>query len=311
MTTSHQKPNQQKSVVADAQQGLSLALATKPQGETKMALWGKTDALASAPKFIARRAFFDSTAVNTTAETINIIGSNTGFATGDEVVYGINGGTVIGGLTDAATYYVRVVGAGLIELYDTYARAINTGATTGRLNITGAGVGTHILQRTTAANASAGQPGIFFVDAQEAQVTANKAKGITGAGWWAYRTYTDAQSATRHKAECLIAIAVGAVAAGDAEDTVVVDLVITIGTQPASEEITSGDDVTLTVAATINGAVPLTYQWFDASDDSEVEGATGTDLELTDVTEAASYYVIVSGAGVTATSDTADITIAE
>jgi hypothetical protein len=275
-----------------------------------MALWGKTDALVSAPKYVARKAFFDSTAVNTTAETINIIGSNTGFATGDEVAYSINGGTVIGGLTNNATYYVRVVGAGLIELYDTYARAINTGATTGRANITGAGVGTHILQRTTAANASDGQPGIFFVDAQEAQAAANKAKGITGAGWWAYRTYTDAQSATRHKAECLIAMAVSAIAAGDAEDDVVVDLVITIDTQPASDEITSGDDVTLTVEASINGAVPLTYQWFDSSDDSEVEGATGADLALIGVTTAASYYVVVSGGGVTATSDTADITIA-
>lgn len=279
-----------------------------------MALWGKTDALASAPKFIARKAFFDSTAVNTTAETINILSSNTGFATGDAVLYSINGGTVIGGLTNATTYFVRVVGAGLIELYNTYSNAINTAAVTGRLNITGAGVGTHILQRTTAANVFGDHVyngrQIVFVDAQEAQVAANKAKGITGAGWWAYITYTDAQSTTRHKAECLVAMAVQASDSGDAEDTVAVDLAITIGSQPDSDEITSGDDVTLTVAATINGAVPLTYQWYDASDDSVVVGATATSLVLENVTAPASYYVIVSGGGVTATSATADITIA-
>ena len=279
-----------------------------------MALWGKTDALASAPKFVAHKAYFDSTAVNTTAETINILSSNTGFATGDAVLYGINGGTVIGGLTNATTYFVRVVGAGLIELYDTYAHAVATGATTGRLNITGAGVGTHILQRTTAANAFGDHNynghQIVFVDAQEAQVTANKAKGITGAGWWAYRTYTDAQSSTRHKAECLVALAAGAVAAGDAEDTVAVDLAIVIGTQPASQEITSGADVTLTVVATINSAVPLTYQWYDASDDSAVEGATSDTLELANVTAEASYYVIVSGDALTLQSDTAAITLA-
>lgn len=273
-----------------------------------MALWSNTDALASTPKYVARKAFFDSTAVDTTAETINIIGSNTGFATGDAVSYNINGGTVIGGLVDGTTYFVRVVGAALIELYDTYANATATSGTTGRLNITGAGVGTHTLQRTGAANAAAGQPGIFFVDAQEAQVAANKAKGITGAGWWAYRTYTDAQSATRHKAECLVAMAVGAVAAGDAEDTVAVDLAITIGTQPQSIAIVSPDDVTLTVAATINGAVPLSYQWYDASDDSAVEGATAATLELTEVTAPVSYYVIVSGGGIELQSDTADIT---
>jgi hypothetical protein len=44
MTMSHQKPNQQKSVVADAQQGLSLALATKPQGELKWH-YGETQTL--------------------------------------------------------------------------------------------------------------------------------------------------------------------------------------------------------------------------------------------------------------------------
>lgn len=101
-----------------------------------MALWGKTDALASTPKYVARKAFFDSTAVNTTAETINIIGSNTGFATGDAVAYSINGGTVIGGLVDGTTYFVRVVGAALIELYNTYANATAASGTTGRLNIT-------------------------------------------------------------------------------------------------------------------------------------------------------------------------------
>lgn len=277
-----------------------------------MALWGKTDALASAPKFVARKAYFDSTAVNTTAETINILSSNTGFATGDAVLYGINGGTVIGGLTDATTYYVRVVGAGLISLYDTYAHAIDTGATTGRANISGAGVGTHILQRTTAANVAGDHVynghQIIFVDAQEAQATANKAKGITGAGWWAYRTYTDAQSTTRHKAECLIAMAVGSVAAGDAEDTVAVDLAITIGTQPLSAAIVSPDDVTLVVEATINGNVPLTYQWYDASDDSAIEGATAATLVLTAVTAPQSYYVIVSGGGIELQSDTAEIT---
>jgi hypothetical protein len=279
-----------------------------------MALWGKTDALASAPKYVTRKAYFDSTAVNTTDDTINILSSNTGFATGDAVLYSINGGTVIGGLTNGTTYTVRVVGAGLIELYDTYNHAIDLEATTGRLNISGAGVGTQILQRTQAANAFGDHNYngriIVFVDAQEAEVTANKAKGIKGAGWWAYRTYTDAASATRHKAECLIAMSVSAASAGDAEDSVAVDLAITIGTQPLTQEIASGDDVTLTVVATINGSVPLTYQWYDASDDSALDGETSTSLVLTDVTVAASYYVIVSGGSVTAQSDDADITIA-
>lgn len=279
-----------------------------------MALWGKTDALASAPKFIARKALFDSGEVNTTDNTLDILYSNTGFATGDAVLYSINGGTVIGGLTDATVYFVRVVDAGEIELYDTYAHAIDTAATTGRLDITGEGVGMHILQRTLAANAFGDHVyngrQIVFVDAQEALVEANKAKGITGAGWWSYITYTDAQSNTRHKAECLVAMAVDAVDAGDVEDDVAFDLEITIDADPQSIEITSGDDVTLSVVALINGDAPLSYQWYDASDDSAVEGATTDTLELTDVTAPASYYVVVSSGDLEKTSATADITIA-
>lgn len=279
-----------------------------------MALWGKTDNLAGTPKFVARKAFFDSTAVSAADDTINILSSNTGFATGDAVYYSINGGTVIGGLTNATTYYVRVVGAGLIELYDTYAHAIDTGATTGRLNISGAGVGTHTLQRTAAANVFGDHNyngrQILFVDAQEAQVAANKAKGITGAGWWAYRTYTDAQSTTRHKAECLIAMAVGATDSGDAEDSVAVDLAITITAQPDADGvvyIVSPDDVTLSVTATINGDVPLTYQWFDASDDSEIAGATSASVTLEAITAPQSYYVVVSGGGVSLQSNTVSV----
>lgn len=290
-----------------------------------MALWGKTDALASTPTFVARKAFIDSTAVDTTAETINILSSNTGFATGDAVLYSINGGTVIGGLTDATTYFVRTVGAGLIELYDTYARAINQSATTGRLNITGAGVGTHILQRTGAANVYGDHVNngrtIIFVDAQEAQVTANKAKGITGAGWWLYRTYTDAQETTRHKAECLVAMAVGAVAAGDREDTIAVDLAITIGTQPANTTVdlsdSETDTATFTVVATVNSAVPLSYQWqkqeAGAGAWTAITGATAASFTTGVLTVVADntdkYRVVVSADAISLTSDAATLTV--
>jgi hypothetical protein len=287
-----------------------------------MALWGKTDALASAPKFVARKARFDSTAVNTTADTLNILSSSTGFATGDAVKYSINGGTVIGGLTDGTTYTVRVVGAGLIELYDTYDHAIDLEATTGRLNISGAGVGTHILQRTQASNGfgdhvTNGRQ-IIFVDAQEAQVTANKAKGITGAGWWAYRTYEDSDENTRHRAECLVAMSVTASDAGDAEDTITVDLAITI--DGGLDDVTAApeDDVTFVVEATINAALPLSYQW------QKQTGGTGAWANVTGATEAEiaveaveladdgdKYRVVISAEGITLTSDAATLTVTE
>lgn len=277
-----------------------------------MALWGKTDNLAGKPKFVARKCLFDSTAVNTTAETIDLINANTNFATGDAVYYSINGGTVIGGLTDATVYYVRRVGSGTIELYDTQAHAAAAPATTGRLNISGAGIGTHILQKTLAvANTNDHtypSKVLVFVDQAEAQKAANKAKGIHGGGWYLYSTYTDAQSNTRHKAELLAELQVLPGVSGDAEDVIAEDLVITIDTQPQSVEITSPDDVTLTVEASVDGDAELTYQWYDASDNSVVEGATSATLELTNVTAPVSYYVVVSASGMAETSNTADIT---
>ena len=45
---------------------------------------------------------------------------------------------------------------------------------------------------------------IVFVDETEAGLAANKSRGITAPGWWAYRTYTDAAGNTRHKAEHLM-----------------------------------------------------------------------------------------------------------
>lgn len=146
------------------------------------------------------------------------------------------------------------------------------------------------------------------VSATEEAVTANKAKGMQHPGWVTVRSYTDQHGNTRYKSETLVAA--GSLTSDASDDSTVADLVITIGTQPASQEVASGSDVTLTVAATINGRETLSYQWYDASDDSAVEGATSASLVLADVVAPATYYVIVSGGNVTATSNDAAITIA-
>lgn len=66
------------------------------------------------------------------------------------------------------------------------------------------------------------------VSVEEAGVAANKAKGVTHAGWVQYRTYTDANGNTRHKSEVLVAMGSMVQAGGDlvADDT-------TIGIDPA------------------------------------------------------------------------------
>jgi hypothetical protein len=177
-----------------------------------MALWGKSDNLASAPKYIAKIAAFNSATIDIATDTINILNSGTGFSTGDAVIYTINsGGTAITGLTTATTYYVRAVAAGVIELYNTFANAIAAPSITGRLDMTAAGVGTHTLQRTplipnTFSDHDYNGRAIIFVDLTEAQLPANRAKGLNSVGWWSYRLVTNSDASTTHHSECLVAM---------------------------------------------------------------------------------------------------------
>jgi len=246
-----------------------------------MALWDKTDNLAGTPKFIARKAWFNAAStdvVSAANDTINLVPSNTGFNTGDEVMYSINGGTVIAGLTNNTAYFVRVVGSGLIELYGTYAQAIAAPATTGRLNITGVGAGVQTLQRTGKENPFIGESGIYFADRGEAQLVGNKLKGIKYPGWWLYKTYTDVNSVVRHKAECLVALDVLAVTSGDAEDVVLSDVYVFIATQPVNLTRVAPNTANFTVAATIEPTGTITYQWQRSTDGGTVFAnvATGT-----------------------------------
>jgi hypothetical protein len=271
-----------------------------------MALWGKTDTLASKPKHLTKLNTFDATdtdVVNTTAETIAI--PSHGFATGDAVAYE-SSGSAIGGLTDGTTYFVIRVDANTIKLATNASNA--TAGTAINLSAVGAGEA-DTLQLTA--------PTVFFVDANEATVAANKAKGITGAGWWLYRTYTDAQTTTRHKAECLVSMAVAAADSGDAEDTVTVDRAITITEQPEDATVVVGDDVTFSVEATATGVGAITYQW------QKQTGGTGSWANVTGATESEytiegveigedtdKYRVIVSTAGAAnVTSDAATLTV--
>jgi hypothetical protein len=189
-----------------------------------MALWNKTDNLAGKPKFVAKKAVFDSTQVDTTAETISLLGASTDFPTGTEVVYSVNGGTAIGGLTDGTTYYVHRNDSGHIALYDTQADAIAGGAT-GKINLTSAGIGAQILQSTGAANQGFDHNyngrGLYFEDTNEATVAANRARGLKTPGWNTYISYTDANGNVRHKSETLVAVKATQAQSGDATDDAV------------------------------------------------------------------------------------------
>lgn len=128
----------------------------------------------------------------------------------------------------------------------------------------------------------------IFVDATEAQQAANKARGLNGAGWWLYNSYTDAQGETRFKTELLVAIQETAAAAGDrADDATAADAayVITIGTQPANQNTASGEATFSVVATVTSGGGALAYQWqkkvVGQTRWTNVSGATADSLALT------------------------------
>ena len=73
-------------------------------------------------------------------------------------------------------------------------------------------------------NKSNDRDNAIFVDLTEAGVAANRAKGITGPGWWLYHT-----SNSRHYAECLVPMKVSQSDVGDlgvTGDTAVEDAIV-------------------------------------------------------------------------------------
>ena len=106
------------------------------------------DGIATGDIVLIEKAFevsFASASVPVTATDLFTIASHP-FSTGDRVQYDINGGTVIGGLTDQVIYYISVASSSTfylcLTLDDAWDRA-NGDATD--IDITGLGVGTHIF----------------------------------------------------------------------------------------------------------------------------------------------------------------------
>jgi hypothetical protein len=272
-----------------------------------MALWGKTDALASAPKYIVRKALFGTAAVSTAASTIDLRNSSTGFNTGDGVVYFNGGGASITGLTSGTTYYaVRQATAGVYKLSTSEAGAK---AGTGLVTLTGTGNAAQYLQRNAEGNEStAANNGdhvyngkdLYFIDINEAQQPENRARGLKGPGWWLYRSWTNADGSVAKHAECLVALggqsdklqattgdSGATLRAGGSDDSIAVDGTITITAQPANISKVAPATALFSVTATLAGAGTLAYQW--QVQQSTESGATWTNVSTGTGGTTASY----------------------
>ena len=104
---------------------------------------------------------------------------------------------------------------------------------------------------------------IVFIDAAEAALNENASRGITGPGWWAYKTYTDGAGNTRHKAECLAFISNPDGTESQSDDTIAADVAsaVTISAQPAASTSSSGAGTFTLSTSTTGTPGALAYVW--------------------------------------------------
>ena len=132
---------------------------------------------------------------------------------------------------------------------------------------------------------------IVFVDETEAGLAANKERGITAPGWWAYRTYTDNAGNTRHKAEHLMVLTNPEANADEtlSDDTIAADAANTITFSTNNTDKTaSGGAATFLVAVSVTNSGTAAFQWQRRTSTtgrfSNISGATATTLALTGLT---------------------------
>ena len=129
---------------------------------------------------------------------------------------------------------------------------------------------------------------IVFVDETEAGLNENKTRGITAPGWWAYRTYTDHNGNTRHKAEHLMILTNPEANADEtlSDDTIAADVAsaVTISAQPAASTSSSGAGTFTLTTSTTGTPGALAYKWQRQTANATtrwVDIAAGTDAGIT------------------------------
>jgi hypothetical protein len=245
-----------------------------------MALWGTTDDLAGAPKWLTSVESFvagnvDVANTGDTPNSITIAGH--GIANGTKVVLTATPNL---GTTTNGVYFAKVVGD-VITLHDTFTAPTTFSAPK---DLTAANAGTLQIIPTDVdvafAKSAAPKANVFFVDEAEAEATGNRNKGLRTPGWYKFETYADASqsNATRYKAELLCAIGENGHASQSdtgVDTTATEDDVIAGGNTAITitnnvQSITISDGVTdadaFNVTATVTDSAQYTVQWQESTD---------------------------------------------
>ena len=143
---------------------------------------------------------------------------------------------------------------------------------------------------------------LVFVDTTEDGIASNKSRGISGPGWWLYRTYQTHNGTAKHKAECLVPMKVAAGTSGDdADDTLAADVLetITVGTQPANSTSSSGAG-TFVAAFTVDQSGTKSFKWQRQTASAttrwvDIAANTDTGITYADFTTATLAYSALGG----------------
>tara|TARA_S200000501_G_scaffold349958_1_gene366535 strand:+ start:7333 stop:8406 length:1074 start_codon:yes stop_codon:yes gene_type:complete len=213
---------------------------------------------------------------------------------------------------DGVNYIVRTVASTTsIELHKAYAGSTNNSLAASKVirRTPPKAVAEYVIK---GGDSTTSTTELLFLDATEASLSENKSRGLSGGGWWSYRTYVDVSGRTRHKTELLAAVSAAASASvGDTEDVITADATsaITISSQPASATtfFPAGAVGTFTSNGAADGSRTAgTYTVTNAAGNAS---GTGADFTVVVAANGTPTVTLVSGGTGYANSET--ITIAD
>ena len=194
---------------------------------------------------------------------------------------------VVGDVLDLAgvNYIVKqVTSTTAIELHKAYAGSTNNSLSGAIRRTPPKAVAEYVVKGGDSNSYS-----LVFCDTTEDSIASNKTRGISGPGWWLYRSFVSHNGGTKHKAECLVPLKVAAGTAGDySDDTLAADVLetITVGTQPANSTSSSGAG-TFVAAFSVDQSGTKQYKWQRQTKNATtrwvdiVGGAGGLDTGIT------------------------------
>lgn len=254
-----------------------------------MPLFGKTDALASIPKYLEIGRIV----------AINVLNGGSGYTNGATVAVTITGSNAIAATATA------VVSGGVVQSITL--TSTGAGYSTTSLPVITMATGTGLTCQVKVEATRYNQANILFCDDTEASLLANKGKGIPSPGWWNVVQQFNSNGDPRWKTELLAVITSVTAGTGDHEEDVIladVDSVFTISAQPANQSTVTGG-ATFAVTASVTGGGTTLYQWelapaANPTAFAPVVGATSASIVLSGKTSGNTgdmYRVVLSGAG--------------